>query len=402
MIKQGSFITNIVQSLKYRKVLYPVFYCLLFTFVIFENFSLGPALSLSDIIYGFFLVYFVFKTIGSSRTKSKKLYWIPIIFLGIAVINYLSFNATKMFFSQLRFVFNCTFFTAAASYILRKSSVEKEKVLDTYIYICTLASFFIIIQFLSFYILHFNLKFDFGNYQGSVNTASLAIPGVSPYRTGGIFKEPSWYAVFMSPVLDIAYRRNKITELIICILGLIFSTSSMGFLFLFVFVSLNFKNNIKYLVWFGVILFITYYIFPVAFERLFEALDFSGESENSNDIRVIAPFGYIFSSQTLPILGMNIEDLYVMYDDNFFLNTFLFVLMSFGLLGMVVFLNMIWNKSSLSISIIILITVIIEGCYGRIDFWLPLLAATVFNDSCKFKKYESNNNRCQRLHWKAS
>lgn len=383
----GNVIRSTLYAIKYKRDEVRFLYVMLFFLAIFENFSIGANFCLADLIYLVFLLYFALKSLRIPFKRASSFYWFPFSFLVIAIIDYEMFHANKMLFSQLRFVFNCSVFAVLASYLSRLPNTEKSIVTSSYVYVSTIASFFIILQFLSFHILHYNLNFDFGAFQGSINAASLAVPGSSLYRTGGFFKEPSWYAVFMGPVLDIAYKKGKITELVICILGLVLSTSSMGFIFLFVFFILNLKNNRKYVLLFVFLVYIVYVVFPSAFERLFVALDFSEGADNSNESRVIGPFTYIFTGGTFPVLGMNIEDLYIMYDEKLFLNTFLFVLMSFGVVGIIIFAKMLWQKTSIYITTILLITVIIEGCYGRIDFWMPLLAATVFNKNMVLNNY---------------
>lgn len=385
-MNNSNFSSKLIKALKYNKEEYSIAFLLLFGLSMFENFSLGPTLSLSDIIYMVFVCFFAYKSFGAPKVKSNEFYYIyPLCFLLIAIIDYAMFSASKMFMSQIRFVFNCFVFATVSSYCMKADNSTREKLSSTYIYVCVIASAFIIVQFLSFHLLRYNLSFDFGSYQGSINAASLAVPGSSLYRTGGFFKEPSWYAVFMGPSLDIAYKKKKIPELILCIVGLVLSTSSLGFIFLFVFIFFNLKSNRKYALLFIILIYLIYLVFPSAFERFFVALDFSDGAENSNESRVIEPFTYILSGNEFPLLGMDIEMLYTLYGERLFLNTFLFVLMSFGIVGMMLFLKMIWKRTSISMTLIILITVIIEGCYGRIDFWLPLIAATVFENNYRLK-----------------
>lgn len=372
IIKRGSSL------IKYNSIQYNQLYCLVFAFVIFENWALGDKVCLADILYLVFAILFLVRS-TNCKSRSKKYYLYPIIFLCIAMYDYFLFHANSMFMSQLRFVYNCSIFAILYNFFLNSSSYTKEKLISSYVYICVLFSVFIICQFLSFYLLRYNLSFDFGQFQGSINHASLAVPSLGVvYRTGGFFKEPSWYAVFMGPVLEIAYRKNRLAELIVCIIGIILSTSSMGFLFVVLFLFFNLRRNMKYAIIFLLLIFLVYLAFPMAFVRFFEALNFEEGAENSNNSRVLIPFSIIFESDFLSILGMDISSIYSVYQD-IFLNTFLFVLLSFGIVGLSIFVRILVRHKSYGLISIILSTVIIEGCYGRIDFWLALLAASVYS-----------------------
>lgn len=375
-------LSGFVNLFRYNKAKYSFLFCLVFACAIFENFKLGQNVALSDVLYAifgflFFLKLFKFRT--NNRALSLFLY--PLLFFIIAFIDFQSFNASKMFMSQLRFCFNCVIFATIASFFVNSSLRTREKLISSYVYICTIASAFIIVQFLSFYLLRFNLAFDFGSYQGGLNHASLEVPSLGAlYRTGGFFKEPSWYALFVGPVLDIAYKRGQIKELVVCVVGMVFSTSSMAFLFLMFFVYFDLKSNRKYLILFIVAAISLYFVFPMAFTRLLGALTFEEGADNSNNGRVILPFTLIWEYGNFPLLGLNISTLYDM-QETLFLNTFLFVLTSFGIVGLCLFLKMIYQKDSPLLTFILISTVIIEGCYGRIDFWMALLATTIFTYS---------------------
>lgn len=334
------------------------------------------------------MLIFFFKMTTSSVTSKKNYIIYPLIFLLIAIVDFSMFHNNKMFFSQLRFVFNCGIFAIISTTLLKMNKTIRERFISTYVYVCVLCSCFIIIQFLSFYLLRYNLAFDFGSYQGSINHASLEVPSFSAvYRTGGFFKEPSWFALFIGPVLDIAYKRRQMFELIISSLGLVFSTSSMGFLFLFFFIVINLKSNKKLLFLSIALIFVLFFIFPMAFTRLFDALNTEEGADNSNNARVILPFTLIWENRQFPLLGLNIKILYDL-EDSLFLNTFLFVLTSFGIVGFVAFIKIIYNKNFHLLNTILIATVIIEGCYGRIDFWLSLLVTTIFCNTYTFNEFD--------------
>lgn len=91
----------------------------------------------------------------------------------------------------------------------------------------------------------------------------------------------------------------------------------------------------------------------MAFSRLFDALTFDPHADNSNNARVISPFLLFAHIKQIPVLGMDINLLYLQ-DKNLFLNTFLFVFASFGIIGLILFLKILLQPSRL-LSIILLL-----------------------------------------------
>ena len=390
-------IAVVLSVYRYKRHEYSLLYVALMLCTVLEVVKFGESFGLTDVIYAFFALLFGLKTIGvkgktSERihTQNKYTYYLyPVLFLVIAIIGYYSFGATRMLQSQFRFVFNCLIFVIIYTYFHISSSRDREKLISSYIYVCVICSTFVIIQFLSFYLFHYNIKFDIGeNNAASLETFAVGVN----YRTGGLFNEPSWFTLFVGPVLDMAYRLKKFKELFVCIVGLILSTSSMAFLFLFLFAMFKLRgNNKKYIIILALVVVAIYFVFPIAFDRFFNALS-NEEGTNSNNARVILPMTVAFA-HSIPLFGLDIGDLYAV-NENLFLNTFVFVILAFGIVGLIIFLHMILNRKHVLLSLILLLIVIIEGCYGRIDFWMTLLAASVFCDNTNYEhqmKYKKND-----------
>lgn len=365
--------SNFISLFKFDKTQYSLLYCVMFAFVIFETLSIASNFSLAD---GFFLLISIIFLVKILRSKVQlyNKYIYPAIFFVISLIGVLNYGATRMFQSQLRFVFYCFIFATLLNYFYHKSIILREKVISSYIYICVIFSGFIVLQYISFYIFHYNLKFEFWE---NTNTSGYYIySALTNYRTGGFFNEPSWFAVFTGPVLDISFRRKKNKELVLCIVAMILSTSSLAFLFIALFLFFNVNKSKKYVVLFLLIIVLLYYIFPMAFERFFEALDFGEGVVNSNDARVFNPIDLVISNNIIPLFGVNLDNLYLS-EGMFFANTFIFVYLTFGVVGLIVFVRMLSYHQSLYMTSILLATVVIEGCYGRPDFWMALFATSV-------------------------
>lgn len=366
---------SIISLYKYNKSRCSLLYVLLFWCVVLEVVGVSGNIGLTDLLYFAFASVFFLKTLKIRQKLSLKYYIYPLVFMSIALYGYSRFGMTKMFLSQIRFFFNCTVFACIMSFFYNSEQWRREKLINSYLYVCLLCSTFLIIQFMSFYLLGFNLKFDIGDF----NAASSEVYSSSAlYRTGGFFNEPSWFALFMGPSFDIMFQKKKWKELTICLIALIFSTSNMGFLFIFIFLLSKLKGTkMKYIILSIILIMTIFMLFPFVFNRLFEALNMDSDVSDSNYSRVVEPLVESFFENALGLFGINTDLIYAINED-IFLNTFVFVLLSFGLVGLFFFLKMLFQKKHISITMILLFAVIIEGCYGRIDFWMSLLAASVF------------------------
>jgi hypothetical protein len=215
-----------------------------------------------------------------------------------------------------------------------------------------------------------NITFDFGYYSLEENVTSIYNPvDTFLYRTGGVFKEPSWFALFVAPVLDIAYKQKHYRVFFICVLGLILSTSGLAFLLIALFLLLKIKR-LKFLLVSLISIALIYFIFPDIFGRISEG--------GSLQIRVLDPFKEMIDINNLSFIGVNMSRVYF-NNTGGFINTFVFMYLSFGIIGLLLILQLFKFIFSLYTSIALLLIIMIEGCYGRIDFWIALAVCSIAN-----------------------
>lgn len=360
---------------------YKKWHTVIFLLVIFSNLEIGNFL-LSDIIYGFFAVY-VFLKFKKSPTNGIVIFY----FITITLMNYIAYSNFRALLSTLRFDFGLII--CMLLYSRFNNSVYRRKLVNGYCYACVLFSLFVLFQFFCYYVLKVNIDFSFGDYAREENSAgSYDVLSDLYYRTGGMFKEPSWYAAYVSPVLFILTIQKRHKELIICLVGLLASTSGLGFAILAIYAiwtALLFDKKVGTFVVFAVFLAYTYLPF------LFNKLSGGVLGENSSfAIRIIEPFE-ILNNIKFSIIGINPSYHYdssgsVMY----FLNTFMFIYYYFGIIGLFLFLKFIFTKKIPILCISIIVVILIEGLYGRIDFWMMLLACLLFNSSTN--EYKKNKN----------
>lgn len=353
------------------------YYCIIFTLVIFSNFGIGSFL-LSDIIYLAVAVLAIVKTMRIR--KPSKIYGYVVLFALFTLLSYLRFQHPRALLSCFRFVFGISI----CSILFSSYNNEKyrDKVISGYCNACVIFSSFLLLQFFSYYVLHFNIDFSFGDYAREENVAG----GYNPldslfYRTGGLFKEPSWYAAYVVPSLFILTEIKDYKKLAICVCGLIASTSGLGFAVLAVYlVWLTLSFNRKLGVILMLVLAAAYYFLPFIFVKIGAGV--VGE-ESSFFIRVQEPLEEL---QKVPfsIIGLDPK---LHYDSSgkvmFFLNTFLFAYFYFGIIGLFFFIRYLYCNKILFLSIALLVIVMLEGLYGRIEFWMMLLACKLFNEELR-------------------
>lgn len=346
---------------------------LLFFLVFFSNFAIGSFL-LTDILYLLFAAYLMIKY----PPRNDKIMWAVGIFILIGLCNILRFPFSRGSMSMLRFIYNLTIFVII--YLCINKRNLRSKAIEGYIFACCIFSIVVVVQFALFYGIGINLKIDFGEFGREVNAASgYSVLDAVLYRTGGLFKEPSWYAAFCAPVCFLLTMLDKKKELVLCLLGLVLSTSSLAFMVLaiyIVWVVLRYNTKLGILATF--VMAGVYYFFPIIFSRLIGS---ESAGSKSFDVRIAGASDFITSNNVISVIGIDPSILYN-HDGTpvFFCNTMSFIYLFFGVLGLALFLKLIYFRSNIFLTISIASIMIAEGLYGRIDFWMMLLACKLFND----------------------
>lgn len=352
---------------------------LLISFVIFGNLAITGILSLADIFYTGVLVIGLFILFSQDKILDSRFIY-PLIFLSISYFDYILFGHTRGMASAMRFCFGFVVMTTLWIYYSKVPS-KAISFLNAFCDFCVLASLFIIIQVIFYYVFRINLKFSFGEYERLINSASEYNPLFSSYyRTGGFFREPSFFGAFVFPALEYTYSTKQIKKFIVILLGILFSTSTLGYGLVLIWISYySFKKKISLGLIFsvGTFILITVLMFPDLFLRLGEVK----ESGGSFGGRILEPFTIIYSENTLSLLGV---DPTIHYDFNgnarFFANTFVFLYLYFGVIGLLVFVRFICLRNHLVLTLMTLAVIMSEGLYGRMEFWIMLLSCSLYSE----------------------
>lgn len=168
-----------------------------------------------------------------------------------------------------------------------------ENIVSIYFCFSLLCAFLLCFQFL-FYKL-FGVVFVYIETPYDIEINSVRALGVESYglRSGGVFKEPSYYAIFMIPALYYAANARRYLLWTFYSITILLSTSVLGYLFVLLsllrFFSIRFLFSSFFL--FG---FFTYlYLYHLGYSPIGIWTAISGQGSFS--VRITEPFVYIYS-----------------------------------------------------------------------------------------------------------
>lgn len=357
-------------------------YSLLFFLVITSNIVMGAFL-LSDALYGLIATFLFLK--NKKNVKSYLIFSYIIYYVLASILNYNYYANERGLQSSLRFIYN--FFLCIIFIACLDQKEMRKKIIDGYLNACLFFSFFIFLQIFLYYVLKINLNLDFGDLASQQNMASEYDPlSDLMYRTGGLFKEPSFFAAFVSPSIFILYRYRYFKKLFYVLLGIIFSTSGLGFAVILIFSSYIIVNaNTKFKILFVIFCFLIFVSIPFVFQHVMLG--------GSTEIRLVEPFVALIEEGDIGLLGGNPAMHYFGDEILLWINTFVFILLYFGFLGILLFIKFIYYTNAIYLTITILCLIIIEGLYGRIDFWMVVFVSYLFNQEIGMSIEKSSLNK---------
>ena len=147
---------------------------------------------------------------------------------------------------------------------------------------------------------------------------------------------------------------------------MIISTSSAGIGLLF----------IVYLLFKYATIFITMGVLYILVPSIFTRLEFFLETGGSTSIRIIEPFLVLYNDNFNTFIGSNIE--FLRQDGVFFVNSIVYLMLTFGFLGFLFVILFILNLKSIWLSVNVILLLLTEGLLGRPDFWILIAVLNVF------------------------
>ena len=350
------------------------YYTIIFILVICSNFDIGSFL-LSDVLYTVICLTALIQTNESKRINTN--FYYLLYFVITALLSFGLYGKIYGLLSDCRYIFGIL--VCSILFFSYGNNKYWRKVADGYCHACVFFSLVVVVQFIFFYVFKISIDLSFGEYSREMNIAGEYDPFSDLYyRTGGMFKEPSWYAAFVSPCLFITTHKKSYKELFIILIGVLMSTSGLGLAVLAIyFVFIVFSQRKMTGLFIALVLVVAYNFIPVVFQRL------SGGSiaeDGSFVTRVLEPFQIILHIPEVSLIGISPS---WNYDNSgevlFFANTLAFIYIHFGIIGLCVFIKYVYFKKFVALTVAILAIISIEGLYGRIDFWMMLLACKIYS-----------------------
>jgi hypothetical protein len=196
-------------------------YILIIISPIFSNYIL-----FSFISYGDFFLFLALPWILSNFYLNYSRFFYLIVILNIILISFFILGD----FNIYRGFYRSAYYFILFFLIINLKYINNKLFFNYYIKICGFASILLIAQWLIFITLgvKLSLQLPLPYYEKDV---VLVLDHI--YRTGGIFSEPSYFAIFLLPALLYSIRRNIYLYLLFFIAGIV-STSSLAFFSIFV------------------------------------------------------------------------------------------------------------------------------------------------------------------------
>lgn len=207
---------------------------------LFSNYVFLGALGYGDLL----IFIAIFLSIFMLRLNRLFLFSMLALFSLFVISFFVLINGGYDFFSLLR----ATFYLFAALFLSNLNKEFYSEFLDVYLKIAYFFAIVLVIQTIFYYVsgLVFSLELPMVTYEES--TLQIVDLENQGFRTGGLLKEPSYYAIFTIPaVYYVSFVKRSIKWHLFLVLSLFLSTSSLGIAFsLFTFSSFiggNRKNK---------------------------------------------------------------------------------------------------------------------------------------------------------------
>lgn len=296
---------------------------------------LGP-LSIGDVSLLASLLFFV------KQIEPTKFFVISLLMcLGVILLSIFPFidgGIIPKSFSR------ASFFLLILPFFLSLSKKGYYCILAVYLKVALLLSILLIIQLFFYYILNINFTMQLPIPVFEVDTLDVIDPRYAGFRAAGVFKEPSYFAIFISPALLYYAKVNVLKKYIFYFVVLIASTSSFGIAFailsLFIFVSrgVHNKNNLMIIMtMFPLFLigFVGFMLFTqnIAILRFFELSQGGGSLQERlfNMFNVVSDFSFFVNYDlSRDVLIFNSKDIWY--------NSFVYLVANFGLIFLIPFL----------------------------------------------------------------
>lgn len=303
---------------------------------VLSNYVFLGVLSIGDVSLITSLLFFI------NKLKISKFFIVTFLMcVGVILLSIFPFviigNIPKSFYRASFFLLILPFFI----------SLSKEcyyYILIVYLKIASFFSILLFIQLFFYYILTINFTMQLPIPVFEVDTLDIIDPRYAGFRAAAVFKEPSYFAIFISPALLYYAKMRLFKNYIFYFIALIASTSSFGIaiaiLSLFVFVSKGIRNKKNLMIVmtvfpFFIISFVSFILLTknIAILRFFDLFQGGGSLEERffNMFDVLNGFSLFVNFElSKQVLISNSKEVWY--------NSFVYLVANFGLIFLLPFL----------------------------------------------------------------
>jgi len=317
---------------------------------VLSNYSVGEKISLGD--------FFVILILIVSIIKFKSLNIISLYgCISIIIISIVDFILYLNYYYDGIMVMMRMSFYIFSYFIISSLTISKDqqiKIINYYIILCKIFSLILIIQIFYYYLFDkiiFVIDTPLDIEKSSLLTLDIATQG---FRSGGVFKEPSYFSIFIAPALFYAYILKRWRLYIFLSFAVILSTSALGFIFILlplmdlIYSKISIKLFPVLLSIFVIFVFAATDVIPIFPDRVIETLKGGG----SLNARVIEPFTTIFIESEVffgPNFGVLRDLSSPDYSSNLWFNSFTYIIIVLGLFSVIPVILIFINSEKKSI-----------------------------------------------------
>lgn len=325
---------------------------------ILSNYSVGGKISIGD--------FFVILILIVSIIKFKSLNIISFYgCISILIISIVDFILYLNYYSDGIMVMMRMSFYIFTYFIISNLAISKDKykiIINYYILLCVIFSFILIIQIFVYFLFDkiiFLIDTPLDIEKSSLLTLDIATQG---FRSGGFFREPSYFSIFIAPALfySVVFRQWRLY--IFLSFAVILSTSALGFIFILlplidlIYSKISIKFFPAFLAIFIIFIVAAADLIPIFPDRVIETLNGGG----SLNARVIEPFASIFKEGEV-FLGPNFGVLRDLsspdYYSNLWFNSLTYIVIVLGLFSVIPIILILTNYEKKSIFLVVALLV---------------------------------------------
>ncbi len=324
-----------------------------------SNFVFVSHISFGDVFIVGLVLMQLSQIEGMSRTA-----WVGVIstllLIGGVISGYLAFYPESIS-SMLRLAF----YLIASLYLMDKVNTQADEMLEAYLNISILFSALLLVQVIVYHMFGIVYVYFNSNIEIEKNALLLLDLTQQDFRTGGVFREPSYFAIFTLPALVLFAKTRQRIWWIFSATATVLSTSVLGFCF--VILSSMYLVRAKPVIVIIGMFSVSIFIMGASLDFLPSRVQDTLAGDGSFLMRVYMPFEEVFTSG-IRVIYPNYDLLERLSDPDtpLWFNSFCYLVIIFGifsLIPMALIMASVTYESALYLAILLFSTNALSSPY---------------------------------------